>query len=68
MWTPEFKAMILMAVLLGLAIGAVMAWAEVIESERTFIAYVYRPDDVPPADISALHEEVRKIQREADDA
>lgn len=63
--TPEFKTMILLAAVLGLAIGAMLAYLETVRAEREFIAFVYRPDDIPPADISELHEEVRRIQREA---
>lgn len=65
--TPEFKSLLLLAAVLGLAIGAMLAYLETVQAEREFIAFVYRPDDVPAADISALHEEVRKIQREAGD-
>jgi hypothetical protein len=64
MWTPEFKSMVMLACLLGLAIGALLAYLETAQAERAFITFVYRPDEVPPADISALHEEVRRIQRE----
>lgn len=65
--TPEFKTMILLAAVLGLAIGAMLAYLETVQAEQTFITYVYRSDglDLPPSDISALHEEVRRIQGEA---
>jgi hypothetical protein len=58
--------MVLVAAVLGLAIGVLLAWLETVQSERAFITYVYRPDEVPPADISALHEEIRRIQGDAD--
>jgi len=63
--TPEFKSLVLLAAVLGLAIGIMMAYLETLQAERSFIAYVYRAEDVPPADISALHEEVRRIQKDA---
>jgi hypothetical protein len=63
--TAEFKAMILTAALIGLAVGVILAYLDTVRDERTFITYVYGPDDLPPADISALHEEVRKIQKDA---
>lgn len=57
--------MVLAAMVLGLAVGVFLAWLETVREEQLFITYVYRPDEVPPADISALHEEIRRIQRES---
>jgi hypothetical protein len=64
--TREFKAMVLLAAVLGLAIGALLAYLETVQAEQVFITYACRPDEVPPADLSALHEEVRRIQEDAD--
>ena len=65
--TQEFKAMVVLAAVLGLAIGAMLAYLERLQAEQTFITYVYRSDglDIPPSDISALHEEVRRIQKDS---
>jgi hypothetical protein len=63
--SAEFKSMMIMAAVLGLAIGAMLAYLETLQAEQTFVTYVYRSDDLPPADISALHEEVRRIQKDA---
>lgn len=62
--TAEFKMMMLTAAVLGVAIGVLMAYLETVRAEQMFVAYVCRPDDLPPADISALHEEIRRIQKE----
>jgi hypothetical protein len=67
MWTPEFKIMVLMAAALGLAIGVMLAYLETVRDERMLIAFVYKRDEIPPADISALHEEVRRIQKDANE-
>jgi predicted small lipoprotein YifL len=62
--TAEFKSMVILAALLGLAIGALLAYLETVREEHMLTVYVWRPDELPPADVSALHEEVRRIQRE----
>jgi len=62
--TADFKTMVLLAAVLGLAIGVMMACLETAQAERTLTFYVCRPDDIPPADLSALHEEVRRIQKD----
>lgn len=63
--TADLKAMMLTAVVLGLATALVAAWLETLREEHMLAGCAYRPDEVPPADISALHEEVRRIQKDA---
>lgn len=64
---------LLMSVIFGLALGVVVAmFADVWDSERIFIEHVYEPArpaeaELPPADVSALMEEARRITRSAVD-
>lgn len=66
MTAAELKAAAVLAVLAGLAAGLILAWAEMLRREQQLVNYVYRPDEVPPADVSALLEEARRITGEAD--
>lgn len=61
--TTEFKISLLCAIVMGLALGAVLALLDQLPEPQVYI--VTRPD-IAPAEISAMHEEVRRIQREAD--
>lgn len=61
---------LLAAAVTGLFVGGFLAVIEELQRDREFIAYVYGPapadpDAVPPAEVSALLEEARRITREA---
>jgi hypothetical protein len=62
MWTDDFKVMVLLAAVLGLALGALLAYLDTVRAEQEFVVFVYGRDEVSPADISLMHEEVRRIQ------
>ena len=66
----SYRQAILLAVFLGLALGVIAGVVAELYEEREFVKSACRPaeDDVPAADISALHEEARKIIRDADDS
>ena len=60
----EMRLAIIFCALIGFGIGAVVAMLE--EMNRTRITvYLYDPDDISPADISALVEEAKRITGES---
>ena len=64
----NFRQAIILAVLLGLSIGVLIAMITELHDEREFVSYVYEPLDetgVPAPEVSALIEEARRITREA---
>lgn len=61
--TAELKAAILCAILFGLAAGALLTLIDQIPEPQII---VIGSPDIPPAEITALHEEARRITREAD--
>jgi hypothetical protein len=63
-----YRQTILMAMFFGLALGVLVCVISELYDERPTPRPVPARDEVPPADISALHEEIRKIQRDADDS
>lgn len=60
--TPEFKVTVVLAVLLGLGIGALLAVLEQLPEPRIV---VIAPEGVAPHEVAALMDEARRITRDA---
>lgn len=60
--TPELKVMMLLAVLLGLGAGVLLAVLEQLPEPRVTVIV---PEGLPPHEVAALMEEARRITRAA---
>lgn len=60
--TAEFKVTLVLAMLLGLGIGALLAVLEQLPEPRIV---VIAPEGLPPHEVAALMEEARRITRDA---